>query len=136
MTDANVSAIISAMAGLIGVAVGSLTLVLRDWVSNRRKRIYLSVRIICVLDMFVRDCAMAIDQYKQREEIPISPWPENLEFPDDLDWHLLDDKLIYRVLSLPNEVKRGLDKVLFSAEFDSTESDPQHFHIMSLNEYK
>lgn len=124
--------IISAISGLAGVVVGSFIPIVREWFMDRKRRAYAAIRVVCVLDKFVEDCAKAVGQEGQDDLLPVSPWPTGLDYPADLDWRLLDGKLIYRLLALPNRAAAAANAVSFVSEVASTEHDPQH--LTTVNE--
>lgn len=63
--------------------------------------------------------------------MPISRWPETLDFPANLDWRSLDKELLYEILSLPNEVCTASNDVKFIIEVASTEQDPQYLNTVN-----
>ncbi|AZO59675.1 hypothetical protein EJ078_10840 [Mesorhizobium sp. M1A.F.Ca.IN.022.06.1.1] len=81
--------------------------VVRDTEEEReRHATYVAARVVCMLDPFVLRCVDVIHdqgEYVDDELIPQVDAP-GLEFPADLDWKTLDAALMYRTLSLPNEI--------------------------------
>lgn len=126
MSETIMVALVSAGSVLFGVIVGTVLPWVREWWINRRNARYLAVRVICILDKFAENCAQAIGQENQDDDLPVSPWPETLDFPADLDWRSLDRGLLYDILSLPNEVATAWNEVDAISLVASTEHDPQH----------
>lgn len=101
-----------AVIGFIGVIIGALLAPLIDWVRawkvNSKNARYLAIRVICVLDKFIDMCVVIaadngdLDQhgyYQYR-----APRPNLIPFSEDLDWRVIDHKLAYDILSLPNKI--------------------------------
>ncbi len=117
-----------AIFGLIGVLVGSgISWFQTYWISKRtdiKNAKYLAIRVVCVLDKFVEDCADVIKDdglsYGQRnsegclEPQVKSPGPPI--FPNDVDWKSIDQNLMYNLLSLPSEVEAGDRMINFSSD--------------------
>jgi hypothetical protein len=68
---------------------------------------YLAIRVVCALDTFVNGCGDAVYDDgmmgNDGETVPRESTP-NLVFPNDVDWKSVDPDLMYRALSLPNEI--------------------------------
>ncbi|MGH8251708.1 MAG: hypothetical protein ACREVI_13615 [Steroidobacteraceae bacterium] len=106
-----------AVFGLIGVLVGaSLTWIQEAWSDSRtreRHARYLAIRVVCVLDKYVENCAdVALDdglcEGRRNEEGCLEPQvspPSSPAFSEDLDWKSIDHELMYRLLSLPSEAE-------------------------------
>ena len=132
MTETIPVAIVSAVSGLLGVAVGTCVPLVREWFADRKRRAYAAIRAVCVLDKFIVDCASSVGQEDSGDDLPVSSWPESLSYPDDIDWRLLDSALTYRALALPNRVAAAANAVAFIKEVASTERDPQHLTTVSV----
>ena len=117
-----------AIFGLIGVFVGGLLTWFRDaWSDGRtlkRHARYLAIRVVCVLDKYVQDCAdVATDdglcQGQRNErgylEAQVSK-PPPPTFPQDLDWKSIDHELTYRLFSLQNESEAADRMISFASE--------------------
>ncbi|MGB0921378.1 MAG: hypothetical protein ACPG1C_08665 [Alphaproteobacteria bacterium] len=112
-----------ALFGFIGVIVGSLIPWFKDTLENRRSRkefaTYLAVRVICLLDEFAENCVDVVQDDGTAEGrparttesgecycVPQVPLPIVPNFPEDLDWRSIETGLMYRILSLPDAVRR------------------------------
>lgn len=124
-----------AIFGLVGVFVGAfLQWVQAAWLVGRdreRHARYLAIRVVCLLDKYVEDCAAVVDDdglsYGQRDKDgylrPQVVAPTAPTFPDDLDWKSIDHALMYRVLSMPNEAEAAARKIDFIWEYVSGPPD-------------
>lgn len=91
------------LSGLTSVAVDYL----RGRSSQKRNRTYLCMRIAAALESYAISCAELLDAsdaiYGQTQV------PANMELPDppvypvDIDWHSVDPKIAYRVMTFLNE---------------------------------
>lgn len=105
-----------AVFGIIGVLVGSGISWFQTYcVSTRddnKKAKYLAIRVVCVLDKYLEDCADVVNDdglsYGQRTEegylqaqVKRPPAPV---FPEDVDWKSIDHELMYKILSLPSDI--------------------------------
>lgn len=131
MTENLWQSVATGVFGLAGVVVGGSMQAVREWLADRRRRHYHAVRVVCTLDKFVADCAAAVGQERQAEENPLSPWPQDLEFPADIDWRLLDENLVYRALTLPSRVVGAASVVSFAGEWAVDERDPEYLGAVS-----
>ena len=80
---------------------------------------YLAVRVIRIIDALVNSC---VDIGNDTGEPggdgifhPHAPYP-TITFPDDVDWKSIDQKMLYRILSLPNELQNIRQKIKIAAE--------------------
>lgn len=106
-----------AIFGLVGVFVGVLLTWFQNAWSERKARErharYLAIRVVCVLDQYVENCAeVALDdglcEGRPNEEGCLEPQvspPPSPVFPEDLDWKSVDHTLMYRLLSLPSNAE-------------------------------
>ncbi|RNL88532.1 hypothetical protein ED312_08785 [Sinomicrobium pectinilyticum] len=132
-----------AIFGLIGVLVGSAISWFQTYWTNmqatKRNAKYLAIRVVCILDKFVEDCADVIGDdglsFGQRTpegylepqvKIPGAPI-----FPEDVDWKSIEHELMYKILSLPSDIE-GADRIIKSAE---SIADPPDFEDL-FNERK
>jgi len=86
MDASNTNAVISAASGLAGVLIGGLISFLEEIRAERITRIrsssYLAMRVVCILDLYVRDCAFngficfQTDRSFAREKSPLSSVPD------------------------------------------------------------
>ncbi|WP_155765384.1 hypothetical protein [Mesorhizobium erdmanii] len=91
---------------LVTYANHRLTIARDSQQERDRHATYVATRVVCMLDPFVLHCVDVIHdqgEYVDDELTPQVDAPE-LEFPADLDWKTLDAALMYRTLSLPNEI--------------------------------
>ncbi len=112
-----------AVFGLIGVLVGSSISWFQKYWTNKqaakRDARYLAIRVACILDKFVEDCADVISDnglsYGQRTPDgllePQVRAPGAPIFPEDVDWRSIEHELMYKILSLPSEVE-GADRMI------------------------
>lgn len=124
-----------AIFGLIGVLVGSLIPWFQTYWAERRatkkNARYLAIRIICILDIYLEDCAEVVKDdglsYGQRKADgslePQVKEPGVPVYPEDVDWKSINHELMYRVLSLPSEVKAAERLISFAREI----SEPPDF---------
>jgi hypothetical protein len=114
---------------LLGVILGSSLSLLKDWwltrMSSDRKARYLAIRVVCVLDNFFNSCVEVVFddglcQGQPNAEGYLEPqveMPKPPVFPADLDWQTIDHGLMYKILSLPNQVEAGHRSVCAIGEF-------------------
>lgn len=115
-----------AIFGLIGVLIGSVISWAQVACTNKqaakRNARYLAIRVVCILDKFIEDCADVIHDdglsFGQRTaEGYLEPQvkaPGSLVFPEDVDWRSIDHELMYQILSLPAEVETA-NRIIKSA---------------------
>jgi hypothetical protein len=106
-----------AIFGLVGVFVGAFLTWFKDAWSDRRMRgrhaRYLAIRIVCILDGYMKSCADVVyddglcegQPNEQGFVEPQVPLPPTLTFPEDLDWKSIEHALMYRLLSMPSEIE-------------------------------
>lgn len=136
-----------ALFGLIGVAVGAFLGIFRDllsdWRTRRRNARYLAIRIVCVLDKYVEDCAeVSTDDglcHGQRDENGYLqaqvPYPAPPSFPQDLDWRSIEHNLMYRLLSIPNEAEAANSKIDFVEQQIAFPPDFEEFFEERQDQY-
>jgi hypothetical protein len=102
--------------GLIGVVVGALVSGLKDWVTSyfsmKAKRKYLATRVISMLEIFVDNCALVMNDDGTVYGMPdkdgcFFPQVEPPVFQPltlDVDWLSIDANLMHKILYLPNEI--------------------------------
>jgi hypothetical protein len=123
----------AAIVGLLGVILGSILTSFKDWVAHFVKRRgngrYAAVRLITVLNEYCQACVSVVSddgtcegrpagRTDQGEEYhdPQVATPERPAFPDDIDWRSIGFKLMYRILSLPNNACETDRYIAASAE--------------------
>jgi hypothetical protein len=99
---------------------------------------YLAIRVVCALDTFVNGCGDVVYDDgmlgNEHETVPREPTP-TLNFPDDVDWKTVDPDLMYRALSLPNEIAsadQAIDWVLWQI---ATSPDHEDFFTERVLRY-
>ncbi|MGK9123909.1 hypothetical protein M1D52_07305 [Olivibacter sp. SA151] len=129
-----------AIFGLIGVIVGSaISWFQMYWAEKRaiRKNArYLAIRVMCVLDKYLEDCADVVRDdglcYGQRtkegylEPQVKAPGPPAL--PNDVDWKSIDPDLMYRILSLPSDIEAA-ERLIRDASNVAESPDFEEFFI-------
>lgn len=112
-----------AVFGLIGVLIGAGGALVKDWWSesqNRKRHArYLAVRIACILDQYVEQCAqVACDDgsYHNSDGYlePKIKEPQPPTYPEDIDWKSISHDLMYRALALPSEAEAVSMSVMFT----------------------
>jgi hypothetical protein len=123
----------TAIIGLLGVILGSILTSFKDFVThffNRRGNgRYAAVRLISILDEYAQGCVSVVSdngtcegrpagRTEQGEEyyVPQANKPEPPTFPDDIEWRSISFKLMYRILSLPNNARETDRYIAASAE--------------------
>ena len=103
---------VSAVIGLVGVAVGAgITWWQATSERSREKRAdaqYLAIRVVCILDKYVVDCATACDDRTEMDEPGINVWVSApaaalADYPVDVDWRCIESGLMFDILSLPRD---------------------------------
>ena len=117
MTDANVSAIISAVSGLAGVGIGALLTYLRERraeeIRDERDASYLAILVVSYLDRFANGCWHVAFDDGTSEGRPagddgasyratVKP-PEFRPLDIDVEWRVLPKKLMYDILQIPDK---------------------------------
>lgn len=124
-----------AIFGLIGVLIGSGISWFQAYWTSRKTDIknakYLAIRMVCILDKFIEDCAEVIKDdglsFGQRNSQgclePQVQSPGAPIFPSDVDWKSIEHNLMYKLLSFPSEVEGG-DRII---KFTENIADPPDF---------
>lgn len=125
----------SAIFGLIGVALGALLTVFREWWfqsrKNRKDAKYLSALISCELERYVAGCAEVV-----RDDGMSEGWPDEngfctiqVEAPKfeplalDVEWKSLPADLMYEILDFPYKVEIASRSVSAIFEYAATPPD-------------
>ena len=116
MESAHVSAIISAAAGISGVLLGNIFVLIKEWWTKRKTAkqdtTYLGIIVVSHLDRFATGCLdVAVDdgtQYGQPagergEYVPVITPPDFRPLDLDVEWKLLPMDLMYSILRLPDQ---------------------------------
>ena len=87
---------------------------------------YIAVRVVCILDPFVLECCDVVSDSgtwdQQGERLTTTKTPE-LTYPEDVDWRSVKADLMYRVLTLPNELEKAERSISQVAEDVATPPD-------------
>jgi hypothetical protein len=116
MESAHVSAIISAAAGISGVLLGNIFVLIKEWWTKRKTAkqdtTYLGIIVVSHLDRFATGCLdVAVDdgtQYgkpagERGEYVPVITPPDFRPLDLDVEWKLLPMDLMYSILRLPDQ---------------------------------
>lgn len=112
---------IEAAVGLLGVFLGGFLAIAKDfWVirnSNKEEGSYAAIRLVCLLENFADKCVDVVyddgtvygapasfSQIGEEEYVPQVDLPEAPCYPDDINWKSLPDDLMFRSLTLPNQI--------------------------------
>lgn len=119
----------AAIIGLLGVMLGSVITVSKDFVAyifeRKRNGRYAAVRIISVLDEYVQECVAVVSDdgtSEGRIEDDVEYLDPRVECPgppiysSDIDWKSVSFKLMYRTLTLPNTARETDRYIRGSAE--------------------
>lgn len=118
MDGVNISAIISAAAGIIGVLSGNIFVAVKEYLASRSKRMkdttYYGIIVVSHLDRFANGCVkVAYDDgtacglpagSNEEEYVPTVTPPEFHPLEIDVDWRLLPKDLMYSILRLPDQL--------------------------------
>jgi hypothetical protein len=132
-------AFIGAVAGISGVVIGSILNWIREALSTRAQRLrngtYLAIRVTCILDKYIVDCAAVVQDdglsYGQRDEhgclSPQVETPEAPSYPNDLDWKSIDRLLAYHLLAMQNETDAADASIDAAWDYAATAPDYDEF---------
>jgi len=116
--------VISAVASFVAVLVGSAFVpTVREYFSRQKAARYLAIRVVCILDKYIDDCASVCQDYGEPDHehgrnTPRVVSPPTPSYPTDLDWHSIHHKLMYDLLSLPNAADKAKSMVDSCFEHD------------------
>jgi hypothetical protein len=115
------TSLISAGTSFVVLLLGQILWpMIKDWRSTKSDATYLAIRVVCVLDKFVEDCAStAIDDGEENEKgesIARVTAPDSPTYPSDVNWKSINNTLMYKLLSLPASTERAANYVQNSAE--------------------
>jgi hypothetical protein len=77
---------------------------------------YLGIRVVCRLDPFVIECCDFVSDSGVEDAEGITHAqlsPPKLELPEDVDWKSISVDLMYRILSLPNDLESARRSIEF-----------------------
>ncbi|MFP3405665.1 hypothetical protein SB757_13520 [Pseudomonas sp. SIMBA_065] len=132
MDSGNISAVISAAAGISGVLLGNSFVAIKEFVISRSKRkesvAYLCIVAVSHLESFADACAsVASDDGTASgrpagddgiEHVVTVRAPEFRPFEFDVDWKLLPKKLMFPILCLPERQRRLHDTLSQISEYE------------------
>jgi len=131
-----VASLISAASGLLVVLVGAVIVpIIREHLTRNRDARYLAIRIVCILDRYVEDCAStAIDSGEENAEgvnesrvsAPLPP-----AYPSDVNWKSIDHTMMYKLLALPASADRAANYVESASENASPPDYSEWFEARS-----
>jgi hypothetical protein len=108
-------ALVSVLSGFLGVVVGVVMPISREWLARSRDARYLAIRIVCILDRYVEDCAStAIDSGQENEKgesIAQVSAPPPPAYPSDVNWKSIDHTTMYKLLALPAAADRAANYI-------------------------
>ncbi|TGQ83712.1 hypothetical protein EN850_02925 [Mesorhizobium sp. M8A.F.Ca.ET.207.01.1.1] len=115
--------LLTAVATTIGTVlvtyVGHRMTVAKDTQEERdRHGTYVATRVVCMLDPFVLQCVDVVNDQGLYVDDELTPQVDapSISFPDDLDWRTVDAALMYRILTLPNEIAAADSTIVAYAE--------------------
>ncbi|KVO77098.1 hypothetical protein WJ79_12345 [Burkholderia ubonensis] len=137
MDTGNVSAIISATAGISGVLLGNSFVAVKEWLTNRSKRqketAYLAIIVVSHLDRFANGCLhVALDdgtEYgrpagrNEEEYTPTTTPPEFQPLDINVEWKVLPQDLMYAILRLPDQKEKIQNTLAGIAAYDDDYPD-------------
>jgi len=137
MDTGNVSAIISATAGITGVLLGNSFVAIKEWLINRSSRqketAYLAIIVVSHLDRFASGCLhIALDDGTEygrpaggngEEHVPTTKPPEFRPLDIDVGWKVLPQELMYPILRLPDQVEQIQSRLAGIVDFDDDYPD-------------
>jgi len=131
------SSLISASVALLVVLIGQVLVpIARERHASKRDAQYLAIRIVCILDQYVEDCAStATDAGEENEQgIPIAQVdaPRAPAYPSDVNWKSIDATMMYRILSLPAAADRAANYVSGVSEHSDPPDCSEFFEARSL----
>jgi hypothetical protein len=125
----------AAVFGLIGVALGALLTVAKDWWfqrrENRKDAEYLAIQVSCALEQYVGRCADVVGDdglsYGQPDEngyrrIQVATPTFNPELLK-VEWKSLPANLMYEVLDFPYKAEVANQSVVGTFEYEATPPD-------------
>jgi len=130
------SSIISAGVALLVVLIGQVLVpIIREHFALGRDAKYLAIRIVCILDKYVEDCAStAIDSGEEDakgytiSQVEAPPAPT---YPSDVNWKSINNTTMYKILALPAAADRAANYVSGSTENSFAPDFSQWFEARS-----
>ena len=130
------ASLISGGIGFLGVFVGSVIVPpIRERFSRRRDARYLAIRVICVLDGYIEDCAsVALDSGDEDElgcSVAQEKAPPPPAYPTDINWKSIEHSLMYTLLALPAAAERAANYVAGAGENATAPDYSEYFEERS-----
>jgi hypothetical protein len=126
------TSLISAGTSFVVLLLGQILWpMIKDWRVKKSEAQYLAIRVVCVLDKFVEDCASTAidhgDEDQDGETVPQVHAPAPPNYPADVNWKSINNALMYRLLSLPALTERGANLVQGATEHAFPPDNRQFF---------
>lgn len=119
-----------------------LQTVRQDREEQTRLAKYLAAKLVTLLDGFIADCgAYVLDDGTPDQDGILSPTTDEPKFalPTDVDWRSIDPTMMYRAMSLPNEIRFAVEAISWYIEIagppdyeEIFEARKQHFSKVGL----
>lgn len=149
MDTGNISAIISAAAGISGVLLGNSFVAVKEWRIHQSKRrkdaAYLAIIVVSHLERFANRCLhVALDDGTEcglpagrngEERAPTTAPPEFTPLDIDVEWKVLPQDLMYSILRLPDQREQIDNRLAGIAEFDDDYPDHVEYFWIRRREY-
>src|ERR1700722_16847879 len=115
------TSLISAGTSFVVLLLGQILWpMIKDRRTKKGEATYLAIRVVCVLDKFVEDCASTAiddgDDNEKGESVERVTAPQPPIYPTDVNWKSINDTLMYKLLSLPASTERAANYVQGSTE--------------------
>ncbi|NNN18759.1 MAG: hypothetical protein HKL84_02770 [Acidimicrobiaceae bacterium] len=115
------TSLISAGTSFVVLLLGQILWpMINDRRTKQAEATYLAIRVVCVLDKFVEDCASAAiddgEKDENGESVARVTAPEPPVYPTDVNWKSINNTLMYKLLSLPASTERAANYVQGSSE--------------------
>lgn len=129
------------LIGIVGVIVGALLSIIRDYINENRSKTknarYLAVRIVGLLDQFISQCVdVACDTGRcdsSDNMVPTTKIP-TLNFDNiDGEWQSLSFNLMYEVLDFPNHLLTA--KEAENAAYEYGDGAPDFNDVFNTRRY-
>lgn len=106
------------LSGLTSVAVDYF----RGRSRRKRERTYLCIRIAAALESYAISCAEILDvseAHYGQTKVPLQVTPPDPPiYPDDVNWHSVDPKDAYRVMTFLNECEAQAANARYATHFE------------------
>jgi hypothetical protein len=126
------TSLISAGTSFVVLLLGQILWpMIKDRRVKKSEAQYLAIRVVCVLDKFVEDCASTTiddgEEDQDGETVPQVHAPAPPNYPTDVNWKSIKNALMYRLLSLPALTERGANLVQGATEHSFPPDNRQFF---------